>query len=192
MKNMMQYASYEILSFLSTGKQFCQQISLIFICVYIHHPPFITRYPFVDKIISNTLRLLFQCRVWYCCVGQHRLIVAIDVGCSHGIPIIPSLYRSPHRYSQHCFIAMNSDPKEDDSTLVCFFHHQNTGALLIYTRKPVLDLLVVVSDTWSASTFTHMTKPMPLGSGMSFGVSSFPTTCPNSLPVQSLLSNLES
>ena len=87
---------------------------------------------------------------------------------------------------------MNLDPKEDDSMLVCFFDHQNTGALLIYTRKPVLDLLVVVSDTWSASTFTHMTKPTPLGSGMSFGVSSFPTMCPISLAVQSLLSNFGS
>ena len=72
---------------------------------------------------------------------------------------------------------------------VCFFDHQNTGLLLIYTRKPVLDFLVVMSDAWSASTFVRMTKPMPLGSGMSFGVSSSLTTCPNALAVQSLLSN---
>ena len=110
-------------------------------------------------------------------------------GYSHGIPIILSLYHSPCRYSQHCFIVMNSDPKEDDSTLVCFFDHQNTGALLIYTRKPVLDL---VSDAWSTSTFAHMTKPMPLGSDISFSVSSFPTACPNSLAIQSLLSNFGS
>ena len=76
--------------------------------------------------------------------------------------------------------------------LVCFFDHQNMRALLIYTRKPVLDLLVVVSDAWSTSTFACMTKPMPLGSVMAFGVSSFPTTCPNLLAVQSVLSNCES
>ena len=68
-KDMVQYLSYKLLSILSTGKQFCPQISLIFICVYICHPPFIMCYPFVDEMISNTLRLLFQCRVWYCCVG---------------------------------------------------------------------------------------------------------------------------
>ena len=59
----------QLLSLLSTKKQFCQQISLIFVCVYIHSLPFISRCPFMDEMIGNTLRLLFQCRVWYCSVG---------------------------------------------------------------------------------------------------------------------------
>ena len=76
MKDMMQYPSYKVLSLLSTRKQFCQQICLIFVCVYIRCPPFIMRYPFTDDMIGNTLRLLFQCRVWYCCVG-------FPIGCRH-------------------------------------------------------------------------------------------------------------
>lgn len=65
------------------------------------------------------------------------------------MPIILSLYRKPRRYSQHCFIAMNSEPKEDVSTVVCFLLEKYTRQLLIQTRKPVLDLRVTESDAVS-------------------------------------------
>ena len=58
-----------------------------------------------------------------------------------------SLYKilSPRKYSQHCFIAMNSAPKELVSTLVCFFEYQKIGALFRKIMNPVLDLRLVVS-----------------------------------------------
>ena len=58
--------------------------------------------------------------------------------------------------------------------------------------KPVLDHRVTVSPAWSASTLPRMTNPSPLGSGMLGGSSSFPSTCPKSLDVQSLLSKSDS
>ena len=62
-----------------------------------------------------------------------------------GIPIILNLYLSPLRYSVHCFIAVNAEPKELDSIDVCFLDIQYTGALFMKTRNHVLDLLVIVS-----------------------------------------------
>ena len=90
---------------------------------------------------------------------------------------------------QHCFIAMNSEPNDEDSTHICFLLHQYTNALLMYTRNPALDLLVTISKVWSALTFTQMMNPIPLGSGIFGGSSSFPSTWPNLLDAQSHLSN---
>ena len=87
-------------------------------------------------------------------------------GPSQGIPIILSLYLKPLSYSQHCFIAMNSEPKDEDSTPVCFLLHQCVNAEFKKTKKPVLDLRVAVSDAWSASTFGRIWNPKPRGSGM--------------------------
>ena len=99
-----------------------------------------------------------------------------------------SLYLNPRKYSQHCFIAMNSAPKEDDLMLACFLLHQWINEQFKYTSIPVLDLLVTVFEAWSASTLATIVNPIPLGSGMLVGNSSLPSTCPNSLDVQSLLS----
>ena len=85
-------------------------------------------------------------------IFQHPWIYA---GPSTRIPIILSLYLKPWMYSQHCFMAINSEPKLLDSTLVCFFDDQYTNALFKYTRNPVRDLLVIVSAVWSASTFSN-------------------------------------
>ena len=89
-----------------------------------------------------------------------------------------SLYLSPCRYSQHCFIAINSAPKDDDSMLVCFLLHQWTNEQFKYTNIPVLDLLVTVSEAWSTSTLETIVNPIPLGSGLLGGISSLPSTCP--------------
>ena len=99
-----------------------------------------------------------------------------------------SLYLSPRRYSQHCFIAMNSAPKDDDMILVCFLLHQWTNEQFKYTNIPVRDLLVTVSEAWSASTLAMIVNLIPLSSGMLGGSSSLPLTCPNSLDVQSFFS----
>ncbi len=63
-----------------------------------------------------------------------------------------SLNRSPHRYSQHDFIAMNSDPKELVSIPVCFLDDQYIGALFRNIMKPERDRLVIRFPAWSAST----------------------------------------
>ena len=90
---------------------------------------------------------------------------------------------------KHCFIAMSSEPNDKDSTHICFLLHQYTNTLLMYTRNPVLDLLVTISEMWSALTFTQMMNPIPLCSGIFGGSSSFPSTWPNLLDAQSHLSN---
>ena len=113
-------------------------------------------------------------------------------GPSQGIPIILSLYLKPLRYSQHCFIAMNSEPRDEDSTPVCFLLHQCVNAEFNKTKKPVLDQRVTISDAWSASTFARIWNPKPRGSGMFPGSSSFPSIWPNSLAVQSRCSNCDS
>ena len=107
-------------------------------------------------------------------------------GVSTGMPIIHSLYLSPLKYSQHCFITMNSALK-DNASASYSTNFPNTQ--FRQTRNPVLDLLVTVSDTWSALTLALMVNPIPCGSGILRGSSSSPSTCPNSLEVQSLHSN---
>ena len=41
-------------------------------------PPFISSNSFTNKVIHNTLRFLFQSRIWSICVGKYRLIVTIN------------------------------------------------------------------------------------------------------------------
>ena len=72
----------------------------------------------------------------------------------------------------HCFIAMNSEPNDKDSTHIRFLLHQYTNTLLMYTRNPVLNPLGTISEVWSALTFTQMMTPVPLGSGIFGGSSS--------------------
>ena len=62
---------------------------------------------------------------------------------------------------------MNSEPKVYVSQLPYFFDNQYTGAEFRYTRNPVLDLRVIQSPAWSASTYALITNPIPLDSGMS-------------------------
>ena len=73
------------------------------------------------------------------------LLPKINVGSLTGMPIIRSLYLRPLTYSQHCFMATNSDPKELVSRDVWCFENQYIGAELRKTMKPVRDHLVTVS-----------------------------------------------
>ena len=47
-----------------------------------------------------------------------------------GIPIIRSLNQRPWIFSEAIRIATNSDPKDEVSTVFCFFEYQSIGALL--------------------------------------------------------------
>ena len=102
------------------------------------------------------------------------LSTSIKTGPSHEIPIILILYLKLFRYSQHCFISVNSDPNVILSILVCLFENQKTRAYLRYTKKPILEILVTVSEACSASTFNLTTKLSPLGSGKWEEVLPFP------------------
>ena len=62
----------------------------------------------------------------------------MHAGPSQGIPIIRSLYRSPRRYSQHCFIVTNSEPTRENRTKFCW-------RTIILTQEVPLLLLVDVS-----------------------------------------------
>jgi hypothetical protein len=147
-------------------KHLCQQVTLVVMCVHICNLPLVARTSFADKMVSYTLTLFPEYWTGNRSIHQHWLIIPfLYAGRSQGIPIICNLYQSPRMYSKHCFIAMNSDPKLLDSTLVCFLDIQYTSAQLGHTKNPVLECLVTVSDAWSASTFACIVKPRPLGSG---------------------------
>ena len=103
-----------------------------------------------------------------------------------------NLYQRLHKYLQHCFIVMNSEPNKDDSIECCFLLHQYMGAQFKYTINPIYDRQVTVLEAWLASTFAHWTKPMPLGSSIFGGNTSMPSRWPNSLDVQSHHSNSDS
>ena len=126
-----------------------------------------------------------------CTVGQHRLIVPIDI-CwpiiwdTHYVQFVP---KAANVFTTLCFITTNSDPKLLESMLVCFFENQYTSMQFRYTRNPVRDLHITMSAEWSASTLHHMTKPCPQGSGMFGSNFSTPMMWPNSIDAQSLLSN---
>jgi hypothetical protein len=107
-------------------------------------------------------------------------------GPSQGMPIMRGLCQRPRRCSQHCFTVTNSQPNELESQLVCFFENQQTGALLRFTKNPVLDRLVSLSAAWSASTFAWIANPCPCCLGMIGGSSSFPCICPNLLDVEGI------
>ena len=87
-------------------------------------------------------------------------------GSSQGIPIILSLYLKPPRYSQSYFITTNSASKMLLLKLSSYFECQYTRESLRYTRKPVLNRLVTVSDAWSESTSALIINGIPLGSDM--------------------------
>ena len=56
-------------------------------------------------------------------------------------------------------------PKLELSILICVFDNQYTHAQFRYTVKPVLDLLVTVSPSQSASTLASIINPISLGAG---------------------------
>ena len=110
-------------------------------------------------------------------------------GTTQGITITLNLYMRPRRYSQHCFIAINTNPKLLYSTLFFLREDQYTKDEFRCTRNPVLDRLVTVSD---ASNFALIINPSPWGWGTIGGISSVPCIRPNSLEVRSFSSKSDS
>ena len=56
------------------------------------------------------------------------------------IPIILSLYLKPLKAFLLCFIVTNSALKTDVSTVDCFFESHCNNAVIMYTKKPLLEL----------------------------------------------------
>lgn len=62
------------------------------------------------------------------------------------------------------FMAMNSEPMVDVSTVACALENHAIGAELRYRRIPVWDLHVTQFPAWSASTKTFIWTALPRGS----------------------------
>ena len=126
-------------------------------------------------MIRNIGSFLFQHRVWYGSVPYERFLSPkIKHGLFTGIPIILNLYCNPLRYSQHCFIATNSLPKELVYIDDCFLENQYRGVFLIVTKNPLLDLLVLMlPPAKSASTKALMINNLPILRGVLDGINSF-------------------
>ena len=67
------------------------------------------------------------------------------------------------------FIATNSAPKADDSTVVFRLENQIIGALFKKIKYPVRDCLVAFSPALSESTYRHKSTSFPNGGGVSGG-----------------------
>ena len=68
------------------------------------------------------------------------------------IPIILSLHLMHLRAYMPCFMATNSGPKTNVSTMHCFLENCCTRAMLAYIKKALLDLQDIFSPAWSLST----------------------------------------
>ena len=80
-----------------------------------------------------------------------------------GIPIILSLYLKPHRASRPCFMATNSAPNIDVSTIDCFFENHCTNAVFMYIKKTLLNMQENLSPAWSLSTNMQISISFPQG-----------------------------
>ena len=90
--------------------------------------PFVAGDPLADKVIRNAMTFLLQIGFWDTRVGEHGFVVPVYVGRTiTSIPIIWILYQILRTYSRHCFMAMNSEPKELVSMPVCFLDIQKIG-----------------------------------------------------------------
>jgi len=73
-------------------------------------------------------------------------------GPSIGIPNVHNLYLIASNISTIICIAMNSEPKVEDSTVDWALENQVMGAQLRKIIIPVCEHLVTLSPAWSAST----------------------------------------
>ena len=83
-----------------------------------------------------------------------------------------SLYLKASISSTDCFMAMNSEPKVDDSTVFWRFEKKTMGDLFTKMRTPVCDLLVTLHPAWSASTKHEVVTGLPLAIGALVGIGS--------------------
>ena len=128
--------------FLFSPDRYCLVRRLFFILIYVDVTcsPLILCDTLMDEVIGKALRLFLQCGTWLDLFSPWT-----KQGPFMGMPIILSLYLKPGRYSQHCFIATNSEPRENVSTLVCFLLQKCTNKEFIHTRYLVLELLLMES-----------------------------------------------
>ena len=89
-----------------------------------------------------------------------------------GTPRILSLYGNVAISSTELFIEVKSDLNVDVSTPFCVLLCHIFGALLQNISIPVMDLQVVLSPAWLASTEQCVNTDLPLGIGISKGIGS--------------------
>ena len=91
---------------------------------------------------------------------------------SIGTPNILSFYRKAAISYTAFFIAVNSEPNVEVSTPFYCLLCQIIGALLQNISTPVINLFVVLSLAWFASTKQCVDMDNPHGSGISKGIGS--------------------
>ena len=69
-------------------------------------------------------------------------------------------------------MAMDSEPKVDDSTVFWRFEKKTLGDLFTKMRIPVWDLLVILHPAWSESTKHEVVTGLPLAMGALDGIGS--------------------
>ena len=94
----------------------------------------------------------------------------MSVDPSMGTPNILSFYRNAAISSTEFFIAVNSDPNIDVSTPFYLFVFHIIGDILQNISIPVMDLPVVLSPAWLASTKQWVDTYLTLGLGIYKGV----------------------
>ena len=91
----------------------------------------------------------------------------MSVDPSMGTPNILSFYRNAAISSTGFFVAVNSDPNVDVYTPFCLFLCHIIGALLQNISIPVMDIILVFSPAWLASTKQWVYTDLPFGLGIS-------------------------
>ena len=76
---MVQHAIDKLHSLLTMRKQFCHEVGLVLMCIYISSPPFIPGATFSNEVVSDALRFLLELRLWDTGIAKHRLVVPINV-----------------------------------------------------------------------------------------------------------------
>ena len=97
----------------------------------------------------------------------------ISIGPSSVTQNMRRLYRNALTISTVSLSTVNSDPKFVVSIKLYFLLRHITGARLQKINMPVCDRLVTFSYAWSASSKNCVDVGLPLGCGISSGISSF-------------------
>ena len=153
---MMEYAAYKTFAIITGRHQFCKKISVFVVSIHIGRSPFFSIITLSNQVVCNTLVLIPQHRVCNCGISQYWL--AVYLGTCVAL-VLDDTHPNFVVSVQHCFVTKNMEPKIIDSTLVCLFYDQYTGAHFRYTRNNVLELLVTLLSEWSMLDFTLMVNP---------------------------------
>ncbi len=88
--------------------------------------------------------------------------------------IIDNLHHMPCRISMNEFMTTNSAPKVHISIIDCLFQYQLTNAVLRCVRKPVQDLCICYSPTWSLSMNILRSTAFPIALSALWGIDCLP------------------